>query len=231
MIGPDAVIDEHVTIGANCEIRARAVITGHTSIGANNQIGYGAVIGAEPQDLAYRGAESYVRIGDGNVIREYATIHRGTKEGSATVMGDNCYLMTGAHLGHNCRLGNGVILVNHVLLGGYVEVRDGAFLGGAVVGRGQTRLGLDVPPYCMAVATNTVCGLNRVGLRRRGYDRARRKAIEAAYETYFWSGNNRLQALAVLDAAGNDDVRLFAEFIRGTRRGICAATRAADVGE
>ncbi|MDR2463639.1 MAG: acyl-ACP--UDP-N-acetylglucosamine O-acyltransferase [Verrucomicrobiales bacterium] len=242
VVGPDAIIDEQVTIGAGCEIRARALITGWTTIGDNNQIGYGAVIGAEPQDLAFKNEESYVRIGSGNVIREYATIHRGTKGGTATVIGDHCYLMANAHLAHNCRLGNHVILVNNVLLGGYVEVRDYAFLGGAVavhqfvrIGeyvmvRGQTRLGLDVPPYCMAVATNSVRGLNRVGLKRRGYDRERRRKIEQAYETYFWSGKNRAQALAALDADG--DVKLFADFIRETRRGICGALRAgADADE
>jgi UDP-N-acetylglucosamine acyltransferase len=244
-VGPDVMIDEHVTIGANCDIRARAVITGHTSIGADNQIGYGAIIGAEPQDLSYRNEESYVRIGSQNIIREYVTIHRGAKEGTATVVGDQCYLMANAHVGHNCRLGNQVILVNNVLLGGYVEVRDFAFLGGATVAhqfvrigefvmvRGQTRLGLDVPPYCMAVATNTVCGLNRVGLKRRGYDRERRRTIEQAYETYFWSGKNRTQALAALTAdvaTGGDDVRLFADFIRDTKRGICAAQRAGAIG-
>jgi UDP-N-acetylglucosamine acyltransferase len=243
VIGPDVIIDEHVQIGANCEIRARAVITGWTKIGDNNQIGYGAIIGAEPQDLAFKNEESYVRIGDGNVIREYATIHRGTKAGTETVIGDRCYLMANAHLAHNCRLGNQVILVNNVLLGGYVEIRDFAFLGGAavvhqfvrigeyVMVRGQTRLGLDVPPYCMAVATNTVCGLNKVGLKRRGYDRSRRKAIEDAYETYFWSGKNRVQALETLNTGANDDVKLFAEFIKGTKRGVCAAMRAGGIDD
>ena len=241
IIGPDVVIDEHVVIGANCEIKARAVLTGWTTLGDNNQIGYGAIIGAEPQDLSYKGGESYVRIGNGNIIREYATVHRGTKTGSETVIGDKCYLMTGAHLGHNSKLGNEVILVNNVLLGGYVEVADYAFLGGAsvvhqfvrigeyVMVKGQTRLSQDVPPYCMAVATNTVCGLNKIGLKRRGYDRARRKPIELAYEEYFWSGKNRLQALTALDSA-NDDVGLFTRFIKATKRGICTAVRASEAG-
>ncbi|MDR1190051.1 MAG: acyl-ACP--UDP-N-acetylglucosamine O-acyltransferase [Verrucomicrobiales bacterium] len=243
VVGPDAIIDEHVEIGANCEVRARAVITGWTTIGDRNQIGYGAIIGAEPQDLTFKNEESYTRIGDDNVIREYVTIHRGAKAGTATVIGNGCYLMANAHLAHNCKLGNQVILVNNVLLGGYVEVRDFAFLGGAavvhqfarvgeyVMVRGQTRLGLDVPPYCMAVATNSVCGLNRVGLKRRGYDRQRRHKIEQAYETYFWSGKNRVQALAALAVDADDDTRLFTDFIRDTKRGICGAVRAADGGE
>jgi UDP-N-acetylglucosamine acyltransferase len=140
-------------------------------------------------------------------------------------------------------LGNQVILVNNVLLGGYVEVRDFAFLGGAtvvhqfvrigefVMVRGQTRLGLDVPPYCMAVATNTVCGLNKIGLKRRGYDRARRRAIEEAYELFFWSGRNRMQALDALAVGSNDDVKLFAGFIKDTKRGVCGAMRAGAIGD
>jgi len=243
VIGPDVIIDEHVEIGADCEIRARAVITGWTKIGDNNQIGYGAIIGAEPQDLSFKNEESYVRIGNDNVIREYATIHRGTKAGTATVVGNQCYLMANTHLAHNCQLGNQVILVNNVLLGGYVEVRDFAFLGGAavvhqfvrigeyVMVRGRTGVGLDVPPYCMAVDTNTVCGLNKVGLKRRGYDRSRRKALEDAYELYFWSGKNRLQALESLQTNANDDVKLFADFIKDTKRGICSAMRAGGIGD
>ena len=246
LVGPDVLIEEHVEVGPDCEIRARAVLTGHTKIGSGNQIGYGAVIGAEPQDLSYKPGVSYTVIGDNNVIREYATIHRGTKEGSSTVIGNHCYIMAGAHVAHNCRIGNQVILINNVLLGGYVEIRDYAFLGGAVVVhqfvrigeyvmvRGQTRIGLDIPPYCMAVATNAVCGLNRVGLKRRGFDPQRRKQIWQAYELYFQSGKNRLQALEGIAAEPGlqtPDIELFSRFIEGTKRGICRAVTAAEAGE
>ena len=147
-----------------------------------NFIGYGAVIGATPQDFAFRKTVfSEVRIGDGNTFREYVTIHRGTKEGSATVVGNNCYLMVGTHLGHNVRLGDNVVIANNCLLAGYVEVGDGAVLGGGTVFhqflrigplamvRGGTRFGKDIPPYVSADGENLLSGVNAIGLRRAGY--------------------------------------------------------------
>lgn len=235
-IGPDAVVDAEVELGDGCEVRARAVLTGATTVGKGTQIGYGAIIGAEPQDLSYRGAPSRTRIGEGCVIREYVTIHRGTQEGSETVVGNRCYLMTGAHVAHNCRLEDEVILVNNVLLAGHVEVGFKAFLGGAVVVhqhvrlgaycmiRGQTRLGQDVPPYAMATDTNLLSGINRVGLRRAGFDHARRRRILEALRVLCSSGMSRTGALAELEnnaAFAHPDIQLIIEFARQTRRGIC----------
>jgi len=237
VIGADAIIDQFVEIGDRCEIRARAVVTGHTKIGNDNQIGYGAIIGSEPQDTSYRGEPSFVEIGDRNVFREYTTVNRGTKEGSSTKIGNDNFILTGAHIAHNCQVGNRVVLVNNVLLAGYAEVNDYAFMGGdsvvhqftrigcyAMV-RGQTRLGMDVPPYCMAVDTNVVLGLNRLGLRRNGFDQERRRTIYAAYKVIYRSGLNRSQALAVLESApefaNNPDIQLFCEFIKNSKRGIC----------
>ena len=239
-IGPNVVIDEHVEIGPGCEIRAHAVITGHTRIGARNQIGYGAIIGAEPQDLSFKGGISYLEIGDENVIREYATIHRGTKEKSSTILGNNNFLMAGAHVAHNCRIGNQVTLVNNVLLAGYVEVADRAFLGGAVVVhqftrigelvmvRGQTRLGLDVPPYFMAVETNTVAGVNRVGLKRNGYNYIQRRAILRVYELLYLSGYNRLQAVEAIRNEAELQIPqadLICNFVASSKRGISRPVR------
>jgi len=246
IIGPDVVIDEHVEIGENCEVRARAIITGHTKVGAGNQIGYGAIVGAEPQDLAYKPCQSFTSIGDNNIIREYVTVHRGTKEGSSTSIGNHNYLMTGVHIAHNCQIGNFIILVNNVLLGGYVEVKDFAFLGGGsvvhqftrvgehVMVRGQTRLGLDVPPYFMAVATNAVCGLNRVGLKRKGFDAARRTHIMDAYKILYYEGKNRQQALETIRARPelqNEDIELLCRFVEQTKRGICRAVKSGDIEE
>jgi UDP-N-acetylglucosamine acyltransferase len=213
-------------------------------MGAKNRIGVGAVIGGEPQDLAYQGARSGVVVGDGNVFREYVTIHRGTKEGTDTVIGNGCFLMVGAHVAHNCQLADGVILVNNVLLAGYVEVGEKAFLGGAVVVhqfvrigklamvRGQTRVGMDLPPYCMAVATNGVCGLNLVGLRRTGVGPENRKALQRVYEGFFFGGKNRAQALEEI-RQGKDakvkEVKEFADFIEKTKRGICHGLKAGDI--
>ncbi|MFH1067375.1 MAG: acyl-ACP--UDP-N-acetylglucosamine O-acyltransferase [bacterium] len=246
-VGPGVIIDEHVEIGPQCEIRARAVLTGHARIGARNQIGYGAIIGAEPQDLSYKGATTSVEIGDDNVIREYATIHRGTKEGSVTRVGHHNFFMAGAHVAHNCEVGHHVILVNNVLLGGYVKVEDRAFIGGGAVVhqfcrigqlaiiRGQTPITMDVPPFFMAVAINTVCGLNRVGLRRNGYTHPQRKLIQKTYDLLYYSGLNRQQAIEVLqtdaELKASPGAQAILHFIQHTKRGFCRATKAQDVGE
>jgi UDP-N-acetylglucosamine acyltransferase len=237
VVGPDAYVDEHVEIGPQCEIRARAYITGHTKLGARNQVGVGAVIGTEPQDLAYKGEKSFVEIGDDNIFREYSTIHRGTKEGTATRIGNKNLIMVGAHIAHNCAVGNNVILVNNVLLAGYVEVHDHAFLGGDavvhqftrigkyVMVRGQTRLGCDVPPYFMAVDTNIVHGLNRVGLKRAGFDQARRRAVQKAYNLLYFDNKNRMQAIEALktdpELRDFQDIRDLVQFLETTKRGIC----------
>ncbi|MGF1678170.1 MAG: acyl-ACP--UDP-N-acetylglucosamine O-acyltransferase [Candidatus Methylacidiphilales bacterium] len=236
VIGPDVIIDQNVVIGDRCDIRARAILTGHTTLGDDNQIGYQSILGAEPQDLSYRGAATRLVIGHRNTIRENVTIHRGTAEGSETRLGDDNYLMAGSHVAHNCTLGNHIILVNNVLLGGYVEVHDFAFVGGDVVAhqfvrigcyvmvRGQTRLGMDVPPYAMAAFTNTVCGLNLVGLKRRGFDAKRRRRIREAFDLIYHRGLNRLQALEALRALPRsepDDLAPLISFLDQTRRGFC----------
>jgi UDP-N-acetylglucosamine acyltransferase len=118
-VGPYALIEGLVRISSGTEIQGHAVITGSVRIGKNNQIGYGAIIGSIPQDLSFNPqASSGVQIGDNNVIREYCTVHRGTKEGSDTLVGSNNLFMVGAHLGHNTRVADHVILANNVLLGG-----------------------------------------------------------------------------------------------------------------
>ncbi|MEM6823082.1 MAG: acyl-ACP--UDP-N-acetylglucosamine O-acyltransferase [Verrucomicrobiota bacterium] len=236
VVGPDAIIDEHVRVGQDCEIRARAILTGHTTIGDSNQIGYNAIIGAEPQDLSFEGGVSFVEIGNENVIRENTTIHRGTKPETSTVIGNKNYLMAGVHVAHNCHIGNEVTLVNNVLLAGYVEIRDFAFLSGDVVVhqfvrigeyvmvRGQTRVGMDVPPYAMAAFTNAVVGLNRVGLKRKGFGPDRRKTILNAFRRYYQEGKNRSQALEAIrsdESLQTEDVELFIEFLEKTKRGVC----------
>jgi UDP-N-acetylglucosamine acyltransferase len=233
-VGPYAVIEEDCTIGDHCEIRAHAVICGRTVMGARNQIGYGAVLGGEPQDYAFKGTDSRVEIGSGNKIREYVTIHRATREGSATRVGNHNFLMGGVHLGHDVQIGDQVILANNTLLSGYVQVEDRAFLGGATlvhqhvrigtlaITRGGTRLGKDVPPYFMAVATNQVSGINRVGLRRANLSHETRRAIQAAYELIYRSGLNVSQALEELRAKFHfPEIAHLIEFIGSSKRGIC----------
>jgi UDP-N-acetylglucosamine acyltransferase len=235
-VGPYAIVEAACAIGDHCEIRAHAVICAGTVMGAHNQVGYGAVIGSEPQDYGFKGTASRVEIGARNRIREYVTIHRATKEGGATRVGDDNFIMGGVHLGHDAQVGNHAILANNTLLGGHVQVGDGAFLGGAtlahqfvrigrlVITRGGTRLSKDVPPFFMAVATNMVSGINRVGLRRAGFPHETRKALQAAYDMIYHSNLNVTQAMEEVRAKFHQpEVVQLLEFISQSKRGICRA--------
>ena len=132
-IGPYAVIEQAVRIGPDVRVYPHAFITGWTQVGAGCEIHPGATIGHAPQDLSYTGVETYCRIGERTVIREGASIHRGTVPGSATVVGKRCFIMAGALVAHNCVLGDEVKLANVVQLGGHVQIGDGAFIGGGNV--------------------------------------------------------------------------------------------------
>jgi UDP-N-acetylglucosamine acyltransferase len=243
-VGPWAVIEKDCVIGDGCDIRAHAVICAGTVMGAENQIGYGAIIGAEPQDFAFKGQVSRVEMGARNRIREYVTIHRATKENGATRIGEDNFLMGGVHLGHDVSIGDGAILANNTLLSGHVQIGDRAFLGGATIvhqfvrigslaiTRGGTRLGKDVPPFFMAVATNQVSGLNRVGLRRAGFNHGLRKALQEAYELIFRSNRNVTQAVLELrQNFSQPEIVALADFITASKRGICRDRRAAGGGD
>ncbi|QSR88196.1 acyl-ACP--UDP-N-acetylglucosamine O-acyltransferase [Methylacidiphilum caldifontis] len=237
-IGPWVTVEEGCIIGDESEIRAHAVIMTGSTIGHRNQIGYGAIIGAEPQDVSFKGASSFVSIGNDNIIREYVTIHRGSAESSITRIGNGCFLMAGSHVAHNCLLEDEVVLVNNVLLAGYVHVERKAFLGGAAVvhqrvrigeltmTRGQTRIGKDLPPYFMAVDTNEVSGINRVGLKRAGITEEIRRKIEKAYKILYFEGLNVSQALEKIEKISDcPEIKKLVAFIRATKRGICLARR------
>jgi len=245
-VGPYAVIEGPARIGDGCVIQAHAVVTGHVVMGKENVIGYGAVIGAEPQDFAFRPeVQSEVRIGDGNKIREYCTIHRGTSNGSATVVGSHCFLMAGAHLAHNVRLGDRVILANNALLGGHVIVEDRVFVGGGCVFhqhirvgqlaicQGASGFGKDIPPFTIAAGINTVAGLNVVGLRRAGLTPAERVDVKEAFGLLYRSGLNVGQALAAArERAWGPHAQAFWDFVAAAgKRGLCALLSSRDKGE
>jgi UDP-N-acetylglucosamine acyltransferase len=236
-VGPGAIIESGAVIGEGCRIQARAVITGHVRMGARNIVGYGAIIGADPQDFSFKpGTPTYVEIGDDNVIREYATIHRATKEAGATRIGNNNFLMVGVHMGHDSSVANRVVMANNVLLAGHVEVQDGAVLGGGSVFhqfirvgrlcmvRGGERFGMDIPPYLVAYGTNLVAGLNAIGLKRAGFSPETRKEIRKAFQLLYREGRNVSQALE--EAKGmtwSPEVQSFWEFVAAAkRRGICS---------
>jgi UDP-N-acetylglucosamine acyltransferase len=208
-VGPFTVIDGPVKLATGVKIGGHAWISGRTSIGEGSSVGWGAVVGADPQDLSFDPeTDSGVEIGPRNTLREYVTIHRGSKPGARTVIGEGNLLMTGAHLAHDVRLGDGNILANSVLLAGHVHVGNKAFLGGGAgfhqfikIGdlamvQGLTAVSQDVPPFCTAYGINQLAGLNTVGLRRAGFSADERAAVKRAYKLLFQSGLTREAALA-----------------------------------
>jgi UDP-N-acetylglucosamine acyltransferase len=204
-IGPYCVISAGAVIGDRSRIQAHAVIEGSVTMGPENFVGYGAIIGAAPQDLAFDPkTKSSVEIGQGNTIREYCTIHRGTVEGSATKIGDGNFLMVGNHIGHNCVLGNGVVMANDCLLAGYVRIDDRAFIGGGSrfhqgirMGRlvmAEGRFTQNLPPF-LSAAKNEVYGYNILGMRRASFSGTERDEVKHALKLLYRSGLNTKQAL------------------------------------
>ena len=235
-VGPYAVIDGPAQIGDGCVIHAHAVISGRVVMGKDNVIGHGALIGGDPQDFAFRPeVRSDVRIGDGNKIREYCTIHRGTSNGDSTIVGSHCFLMGGAHLAHNVRLGDRVILANNALLGGHVIVEDRVFVGGGCVFHQHIRVGQlaicqgasafskDVPPFTIAAERNGVAGLNVVGLRRAGLTPVERVEVKEAFKLLYRSGLNVRQALtAAAERTWGAHGQAFWDFILAAgKKGVC----------
>ncbi len=244
-VGPHTVVEPGVRIGAGCRIGPNCHLQSGTTMGEDNIVHAGCVLGGPPQDLSYKGAVTALVIGKGNHFREHVTVHRGTREGTATEIGNDNYFMVNAHVAHNCRIGDHVIMANAVLLGGYVDVEDRAFLGGGAVVhqfcrvgalailRGLARISKDVPPYCMAVENNELVGLNSIGMKRAGFSAEQRTQLKQAYATLFLNGLNVTQALEALEKKPMPlEVQRLAQFIRDSKRGICAARkRPTDLGE
>ena len=193
-IGPFAVIEDNVHIGAGSTIGPHAVIREYCRLGENNTIDAHAIIGGHPQHTKFDGSESWVEIGNNNVIREGATIHRAFEPGAVTRIGSDCFLMSYAHVGHDCTVGDNVTLSNNIVLGGHVVMGDSVVMGGcagahqflrigsyAMIG-GYVALRKDVLPYSM-VGGEPVrhYRLNSIGLRRGGFDKERYRAVEAAF--------------------------------------------------
>ena len=235
-IGPYSVIGPKVAVGENTIIQSHVVLEGNVTIGTGDLIGHGAIIGAPPQDVSFTAErKTGIEIGDDNVIREYCTIHRGSAEGSVTKIGNNNFLMVGAHVGHNCQIGNHVIIANNCLLAGHVRVDDGAFLGGGgvfhqymrvgrlAITQGHSAFGKDLPPFVLAAQHNSVFGLNVIGLRRAGFSAKDRDEIKEAFKLLYRSGRNTSQALAEAKKMKlGGPAREFFNFVaEATKRGIC----------
>ncbi len=234
-IGPYSIIGKNVKIGDGCRIASSVLIEGYTEIGRNNQIFHGASIGTIPQDLKYKGAKSFVRIGDNNIIREYVTINAATGEGESTVLGNSNLLMAYVHIAHNCVIGNNVILANAVNLAGHVKIHDYVIVGGitpvhqfveigahAFVG-GGSRIPKDVPPFIKVVGNPPkVNGMNSVGLMRRGFTLEQRVILKRAYCIIYRSGLNVSQAIEKIESElpQTEEIKLLVNFIKNSKRGI-----------
>lgn len=239
-IGPLAFIDAQTQIGDGCVIGPNATIFRYTTLGANCRVHAGAVLGDLPQDFSFEECESFVRIGDNTVIRETATVNRGTKPGTATEIGPDCLLMAAAHVAHNCRLGQGVVLANSAILGGYAEIGDRSFISANCLIHQFTRVGRlvmmaggsivtkDVPPFCMTHRrqANALAGLNVVGLRRQGFSGEERLSIKRAFDTLFRSSLDISTAAKELERESDSPLaRELAGFVSASERGVCAMAR------
>lgn len=234
-IGPYVIIDGPVKIGRGTRVMAHSYLTGWTEIGEDNTIHMGAVIGHEPQDLEYEGGETHLRIGHRNIIREHVQIHRGTILDSATIIGNDNFIMNHGHVAHNCEVGNHTVIAGGALLAGYVKVEDGAFISGNCVVhqfvrigkfamlRGLSRTSRDVPPYCIMDGTHTVKAINQVGLERAGYSKEAIGGIKRAFSQLFRRKSNLAQAIQELEGKGSlsEEVTYLLDFIKSSERGVC----------
>ena len=239
-VGPYCTVGADVVLGEGCVLVSHVVLDGNLTMGAGNTVYPFACVGIAPQDLKYAGEPTLCEIGDGNTIREYVTISRGTVGGGGvTRVGNGCLIMAYTHIGHDSTIGNGCILANSATLAGHVTVEDYAVVGALCpvhqfcrIGRysyigGGTTITQDVLPYSLTSIerNNHAYGLNKVGLERRGFTPQQIKGLRHAYRLLQASKLNTTDALAAIRATLSDDadadhVRYLADFIAGSQRGI-----------
>ena len=234
-VGAYTIVGPRVTVGDRCALAAHVVIERNAKLGAGVKIGYGTVIGNDPQDLKYEGAETWVEIGDGTVLREYCTVNRGTTATGKTTVGERCFLMSYVHVAHDCAIGSDVIIANAVQMAGHVTVEDRAIISGligihqfvrigtfAFVG-GGSRVNQDVPPYTKAVGNPVhLYGLNSVGLQRAGFAPEVKLALKRAYRLLFNSDLTVSQGIARArsELPSIPEIEHFLRFIEGSQRGV-----------
>ena len=232
-IHPTAIIEDNVEIGPDCEIAAYAVIKQFTRLGARNRVFEHAVLGGEPQDVKFKGEESYLEIGDDNLIREFCTLHRANGAGQTTRIGSRNFFMVGVHIAHNCVVGDDNIFANEVALAGHITIEDHVFLSNGVgahqfvrMGRyamvgGKSKIVQDVLPFFITDGNPPrVRGLNTVGLTRAGFSEAQRRTLKNAYRTLLRSGVLLEEAVAELEQIDDENVSHLLNFIRGSKRGF-----------
>jgi UDP-N-acetylglucosamine acyltransferase len=236
-IGPYSIIGQDVSIGSGSIIGSHVVINGPTKIGPNNKIFHHCSIGEDPQDKKFKQEKnSRLEIGEGNTIREFVSINRGTGEGGGkTLIGDNNWIMAYVHIAHDCIIGNEVVFANNVTLAGHVVIEDYVILGGFTGVHQFCRVGSysfsaissvivkDVPPYVLVSGNSAKpSGLNREGLKRHGFDSTTINILRKAYKTIYRDGLILKDALQVLSelAVESNEVEVMRSFIAMSQRGI-----------
>ena len=234
-IGAGVIVGPRCTVGDGCVIGTRAILEENVTLGREVKIGVGTVLGGLPQDLKFKGEETWVEIGDRTTIREYSTVNRGTSQSYRTTVGSDCFLMTYVHLAHDCHVGNGVIISNGTQLAGHVTIDDKAIISGLCaihqfgkIGRfsfvgGMSRVNKDVPPYVKAVGNPIkLYGLNSIGLQRNGFSPETISELKKAYRMFFRGEMNITQALlaARRELSMNPEVKAFVDFVDESQRGI-----------
>jgi UDP-N-acetylglucosamine acyltransferase len=236
-IGPFAVVGEDVTIHEDTVIDAHVCLSGKTEIGKGCRFSPFSAIGGEPQDISYKGEDTCVKIGEGNIFREFMTVHRGTVSGRGeTVIGDGNYFMAYSHIAHDCIVGSNTVFLHGATIGGHVVIEDFSTVGAlsgvhqfcrigkyAFIG-GSTVITQDVLPFCRVAGARPTLfyGLNAIGLRRHGFSRERIKALKEMFKIVFYSDLNSAQALERVEkefppGKDRDDIL---RFFRESRRGI-----------
>lgn len=235
IIHPFTIIEDDVEIGNGCEIGPSAVIYNGARIGNHVKIYQGASIAHSPQDLKYANEPTIFIVGDNTVIHEYVTFHRGTKETGFSKVGKNCLFMAYTHVAHDCVVGDNIILANSVQIAGHVHIEDWVIIGGTSAVHQFCKIGKhsmmgantvavkDVPPFVLCGRFQTKYeGLNKVGLRRRGFGNEDIEIIKKTYDYIYNSGLNVTQGVAKAEAelGNNQNVKDIIEFIRTSKRGI-----------
>ena len=234
VIGPFCYIESGAVIGKGCHLESHVTIKKWTEIGENNYIAQGAVLGGDPQDAKYQGEETYLIVGNNNIIREYVTLHRATGEGKSTVIGNDCFIMAYCHVGHNCTLHDKVTMANSVGISGYVTVEERATIGGmcgihqfcrigkiAMVG-GFTKITKDVPPFMLVDGLDQeVKDINAVGLRRIGITADDRLALHKACKFLYKSqlGTKSAVEIIIAEVPQTAEVEYLLEFERRRAQG------------
>ncbi|MCK5832288.1 acyl-ACP--UDP-N-acetylglucosamine O-acyltransferase [bacterium] len=234
-VGPHSFIEAGAVIGENCEIGSSVWISGFTKIGKDNKIFHCASIGAPPQDLKFNGEPTTVEIGDNNVIREFATIHRGTKATCKTIVGSDNLLMAYVHIAHDCRVGSDIVMANCLNLAGHVTIDDHAILGGllpihqfchigsyVMLGTGA-KIVQDILPYSLVGADPTrVSGINRIGLERRGFSEETMRILKNCFRIIYYSKITFSKAVKEIEKRYSTvpEVKYLLDFISKSQRGI-----------